>query len=283
MEIGWTIGDVGRQLQRSRGAKVGIVIVSILIFMAIFADLISPYSYYDCNPEHSMRPPSRTHIFGTDRTGRDVFSRVIYGVRISLCVGCLASVISLMIGLFLGTISGFSGGWWDRIIMRFVDIMLSFPSLLLAIGISYSLGPSLLSIFIALGCVGWASFARLCRGVVLSIRESTFIDSAIVLGCSKFRIIFRHILPNCIPIMIVVCSLKIGTFILAEAGLSFLGLGAQPPTPSWGEMVSSGKDFIRVAPWMSLFPGAFIAIAVLGFNLLGDGLRDLLDPRLKSI
>jgi peptide/nickel transport system permease protein len=205
----------------------------------------------------------------------------LYGARISLLVGFVATFFSMSIGLIAGTLSGYFGGIVDRVIMRFVDLTLSFPSLLLAIGIAVSLGPSLFTLFIALGCVGWANFARIVRGVVLKIKAQPYIEAAKALGCMDLHIILKHVIPNCLPILIVAGSLRIATFVLSEAGLSFLGLGVQPPVPSWGLMVSSGRDFIRTAPWMSVAPGLAIALTVIGFNFLGDGLRDLLDPKLK--
>jgi peptide/nickel transport system permease protein len=279
LEIEWR--RIWHQLKSSRQAFVGIMIILFLSTIALLAPLLAPYNPVEINLVERLQPPSQKHLCGTDNVGRDVLSRTLYGARLSLLVGFTATFFSMLIGLIAGTLSGYFGGVLDRIIMRLVDLTLSFPSLLLAIGIAVSLGPSLLTLFIALGCVGWAGFARIVRGVVLKIKTQPYIEAAKALGCIDLQIIVKHIIPNCLPILIVAGSLRIATFILSEAGLSFLGLGVQPPTPSWGLMVSSGRDFIRVAPWMSVTPGLAIALTVIGFNLLGDGLRDLLDPKLR--
>ncbi|MBU1486455.1 ABC transporter permease [bacterium] len=276
LEIG-----IWHRLKRSKLALTGAIIILLLIVIAVFAPLLAPYDPIRINLAERLQGPNIRHLFGTDNVGRDILSRTLYGTRISLAVGFAATFFSMSIGLVFGTLAGFFGGKIDAVIMRFVDLMLSFPGLLLAIGIAVSLGPGLFTLFIALGCVGWAGFARLVRGIVLSIMQEPYIEAARAIGCGRLRIIIKHLLPNCLPLVIVTASLKIATFVLSEAGLSFLGLGAQPPTPSWGSMVSLGRDFIRTAPYMSVFPGLAIAITVIGFNLLGDGLRDLLDPKLN--
>ncbi len=219
---------------------------------------------------------------GTDNFGRDVLSRLLYGARISLLVGISASTLSLIVGLLLGAVAGFWGGWLETMIMRFTDIMFGFPTLLFLIGITAAFEPSLTVVFVAIGFVSWPGMARLMRGQVLSVKEREFVKAARVLGYSRWRILWRHVVPNCLAPVIVAYTLGIAGAIMAEASLSFLGLGAQPPTPSWGAMINTGKDFLRLAPWISMAPGFAIAITVLGFNLLGDSLRDALDPTLRS-
>jgi peptide/nickel transport system permease protein len=261
---------------------IGIIIISIFVLVAIFSPLLAPYDPFKIQLEERLQPPNLRHFCGTDNLGRDIFSRILYGARISLTVGTIATFLAMIIGLFFGVIGGYIGGKVDKLIIALTDIMLAFPGLLLAIGIAVAIGPGLITLYIALASVGWAEFARLIRGVVLSIKEEDFIVSAKVIGASHIRIVLIHILPNIIPIIIVVATLRIGSYILSEASLSFLGLGAQPPTPSWGSIVSIGSNFILTAPWFSIFPGLAIAIVVIGFNLLGDGLRDILDPKLKG-
>jgi len=215
---------------------------------------------------------------GTDQFGRDILSRILYGTRISLLVGFSASTLSLLVGLFLGAWAGFYGGWWETVIMRFTDIMFGFPTLLFLIGITAAFEPSLTVVFFAIGFVSWPGMARLMRGQVVATKQKEFVQAAFALGFSKQRILWKHIVPNCLAPVIVTYTLGIAGAIMAEASLSFLGLGAQPPAPSWGAMINGGKDFLRLAPWISMTPGLAIAFTVLGFNLLGDGLRDALDP-----
>ncbi len=232
----------------------------------------------------SLTKAKKTMIFwlGTDQFGRDILSRIIYGARISLAVGFSASIIALAIGVLLGALAGINGGRIDTVIMRLTDVMFGFPTLLFLIGITAALEPSLNAVFVAIGLVTWPGMARLVRGQVLQLKEKNFIHSAKSLGFNKATIIWKHILPNSMAPIIVTFTLGIAGAIMAEASLSFLGLGAQPPTPSWGAMINNSKDFLRIAPWSSLAPGMAIATAVLGFNLLGDSIRDLLDPAMKS-
>ncbi|MFH1563634.1 MAG: ABC transporter permease [Nitrospirota bacterium] len=271
-----------KRLYKNKAALLGIITISIFVIMAIFAPLIAPYDPLKINLEERLQAPDLRHFCGTDNLGRDIFSRILSGAKISLAVGIIATFLSLFIGFVIGTLGGYMGGKIDKLIIVLTDIMLAFPGLLLAIGIAVAIGPGLITLYIALSFVGWAEFARLIRGVVLSVKEQAYIDSAKVIGAGNLRIVLKHILPNIFPIIIVVATLRIGSFILSEASLSFLGLGAQPPTPSWGSIVSTGSNFILTAPWFSIFPGLAIATVVIGFNLLGDGLRDILDPKLRG-
>lgn len=246
----------------------------VIISASVLAPLITPYGPNEINLDELRQPPGLKHPFGTDSKGRDVLSRVLYGGRISLSVALIAAVLSIGIGLLAGLIAGYAGGRIDTVIMLIVDFILAFPSLLLAIGISVILPPGIYTVMIAISAVGWASFARLIRGHVLSLRSSPFIEAARAIGCDNKRIIFVHLLPQCIPLCIVMMGLKLGGYILTEASLSFLGLGAQPPSPSWGAMISSSRAFIVSAPWVVLFPGLAITISSLCFNMLGDMLGD---------
>jgi len=273
--------DAWKRLKRNKLAMFGLAIVTILIFFAIFAPLIAPYDPINRVKGDSLLGPSKTYIFGTDLLGRDILSRVIYGSRISLEVGIIAVGISVIIGLTLGAISGYFGNISDTIIMRIADIFFAFPYILGAIAIMTVLGPGIINIFIAIGLLGWASFARIFRGSILSIKNKEYIEAARALGASNIRIITKHIFPNAFAPIIVYATMNVGTAIIVEAALSFLGIGVQPPTPAWGKMLSEALDYIDVAPWMMVFPGLAILITVLGFVLLGDGLRDAFDPKLK--
>ncbi len=257
------------------------VVIVLLILVSVLAPIISPYDPLSIDLDSLRMPPSIHHPLGTDNKGRDVLSRILYGARLSLFVSVTATVVSMTIGLFIGLASGYIGGKVDSAITMLIDIVMAFPSLLLAIAISAVLPPGLYTVIIALGVVGWASFARLMRSTVLTIRELPYVEAAKALGCSGYRVALRHILPNALPIAIVVSSLRIGGFILAEASLSFLGLGAQPPTPTWGSMISTGRVYILSAPWMVIAPGLAIAVTTVSFNILGDHLRDALDPNLR--
>lgn len=251
--------------------------------VAIFAPFIAPYHFTKpIDLGNSLAPPNSEHWLGTDRLGRDVFSRLVYGSRIALKIGVLIVAVQVLIGVTTGLMAGAFGGAIDSIIMRIVDIFLSFPVLVLALAISAALGPGLYNVIIALGLVGWTSFARLVRGDVLNIKENDYIEAAKAIGGSKSRIILHHILPNVISSIIVLATLTFPGALLASAALSFFGLGAQPPAPSWGSMVADGRGYLFQAPWISTSAGIAILITVLGFNLLGDGLRDSLDPRMKE-
>ncbi len=268
-------------LKKSRSAQFGLVIIFLFIFMAIFAPLISPYDPLIQDISQRLKPPSMAHPLGTDQLGRDVLSRVIYGSRISLIVGFSAVFISGIIGITLGMVSGFYGKWVDTIIMRLADIQLSLPFILLAIAIMAVLGPGLKNIILVLGITGWVIYARIVRGETLKTRNIDFVNAALALGNNDIRIIFRHILPNVLASAIVVATLEMARMIIMEAALSFLGLGIQPPTSSWGTMVADGRDYITNAWWLITFPGLAIMITVLGINLFGDWLRDSLDPKLR--
>ncbi len=270
------------RLFSNKMARFGGIVILVVFLCAIFAPIIAPYEYDAMNLPEMLKAPSAENIFGTDEFGRDIFSRIVYGSRISLKVGFLAVGISMLIGTTLGALAGFYGGIIDLIISGITDIAWSFPVTLLAIAFVAALGPSLTNLIIALAIVSWSGFARLVRGQFLSLREKEFVEAARSLGMSDSRIILKHILPNAFAPIIVLTSLEVPKAIIIEASLSFLGLGAQPPAPSWGSIMSSGRAYIMEAPWVSFFPGIMIALIVLGFNLFGDALRDTLDPRLKD-
>jgi ABC-type dipeptide/oligopeptide/nickel transport system permease subunit len=232
--------------------------------------------------EEALQPPSPQHWFGTDTFGRDIASRLLFGARFSLEVSVLSRLIAIALGTVLGLCAGYFGGRLENLIMRLADVTLAYPGLLLLIAVMAAVGPSKVALFVALGVVGWANVARLVRSQVLSLKEREFVVAVRSLGASHFKVIFQHLLPNCLTQLIVIFSMGLGAAIMAESSMSFLGLGVQPPDASWGSMISSGLDFLRTAPWLSLAPGIMITMTVLGFNLLGDALRDLLDPKLGA-
>jgi ABC-type dipeptide/oligopeptide/nickel transport system permease subunit len=270
-----------RRLKHNRMALIGLLIISIFVLCAALAPWIAPYDPTRASLRHALQKPSSESPLGRDELGRDMLSRIIYGARISLSIGLISVSIGAVIGIPIGAISGYYGGKTDLIVQRLIDIMLAFPGMLLAIVVVSTLGVGLRNVMIAVGIVSIPIYVRLVRGSVLSIKEQEYISAAKALGSGDLRIIFRHILPNCLGPIIVQSTLQIATAILWAAGLGFLGLGAQPPTPEWGTMLSKGRVYIRVAPHVTTFPGLAIVLSVLGFNLLGDGLRDALDPRLK--
>jgi ABC-type dipeptide/oligopeptide/nickel transport system permease subunit len=274
--------DTWRRFRRNRRALIGAVGVLLLVFCAVFAPLIAPYSPIKVNLRASLQPPSLEHYFGTDFYGRDIFSRVIYGARISLLIGLIPATISVIIGTVIGVLGGFQGGWVDTTLMRAGDVVLAFPSLILAMVVTYTLGASLFTLFVALSVVGWASAARVVRSQTLSLKERDFVTAARSVGARRSRTMFQHLVPNCLAPIIVLLTLGIPAAIMAEAGLSFLGVGAQPPTPSWGLMIKEAQEYIFSAPWASIMPGLAIFVTVLAFNFVGDGLRDALDPYLKG-
>ena len=273
--------DALKRLKRNKLAMLGLAIVIVLILIALFAPLIAPYDPIARIKEDSSLAPNGVHLFGTDLLGRDILSRVIFGSRISIEVGIIAVGISVIIGLFLGALSGYFGNIPDTVIMRIADIFFAFPYILGAIAIMTVLGPGVINIFIAIGILGWASFARIFRSSILTIKNKEYIEAARALGASNYRIITKHIFPNAFAPIIVYATMNVGTAIIVEAALSFLGLGVQPPTAAWGKMLAESLDYIDIAPWMMVFPGLAIVITVLGFVLLGDGLRDAFDPKLR--
>lgn len=260
----------------------GTIIVVFMAFLAIFAGYITPYTAEELNLKHILMPPSAEHLMGTDQLGRDVFTRMLYGARISLQVGFVAVGISTLLGIIFGAISGYYGKWTDTVVMRFVDIMLCFPSFFLILAVIAFLPPSIYTIMAVIGLTSWMGVARLVRAEFLRLADQDFILVAKMQGISDFRIITRYMLPNAMAPVFVTFTLGVAGAILVESGLSFLGLGVQPPTPSWGNILTNGKEAIEYAWWLSFFPGMAILITVLGYNLLGEGLRDALDPRLKK-
>jgi peptide/nickel transport system permease protein len=280
----WRRGPIGfvRRLLRPLPGKIGGVVILLMLAVALGASLIAPFGATEINIPDRLLAPSATHYFGTDETGRDVFSRVIYGSRISLQVGIVSVSIALALGVTAGLIAGYYRGIVETLIMRLVDIMLAFPGFLLALAIIAMLGPSLRNAMIAVGIGSSTGFARLVRGSVLSIRESDYVLAARVLGAPGRRIMRRHILPNAISPIIVLATLELPAAILVAASLSFLGLGAQPPSPEWGAMLVDGREYIQTAWWLITFPGIAIFLTVLGFNLFGNALQDTLNPRLRQ-
>ena len=274
--------DVWRRFQRNRLAVLGAVAVVLLILVAVFADVIAPYSPILVNLNAQFEPPSLQHPFGTDYFGRDILSRVIHGARISLVIGLVPTMMALAFGTVVGVTAGFKGGKIDTVLMRLGDIVMAFPSLILAMVVTYTLGASLFTLFIALAVVGWAGAARVVRSQTLSLRERDFVMASRSVGVGQAGIMYRHIIPNCLAPILILLTLGIPGAIMAEAGLSFLGVGAQPPTPSWGLMVNEGQEYLFSAPWASISPGLAILVTVLAFNFVGDGLRDALDPFLKG-
>ena len=274
------IYDIYRRFIANRFAVAGAVIVVSLFVVSFLAPYITPYSPDDLDAYHVLLPPSTGHWLGTDELGRDVLTRIIYGSRISLKVGFVAVGIAAFIGTISGLIAGYFGGWVDHLLMRLVDIMLCFPTFFLILAVIAMLEPSIWYIMIVIGLTGWMGVARLVRAEVLSLRERDFILAARAIGASNSRIIFRHILPNALSPVLVAATLGVAGAILTESALSFLGIGVQPPTPSWGNMLTAGKDYLEFAWWLSLFPGVAILITVIAYNLVGEGLRDALDPRI---
>ncbi len=271
-----------RRLVRSPNLLVGVAILVLVVGCAAFAHQIAPHNPIDQMFTDQLKPPSTAHPFGTDEFGRDIFSRCLYGARIALVVGVIADGIAMLLGVLLGTVAGYFGGRPDAAVMRVVDVMLAFPYLLLAMIVVAILGPSLTNAMIAIGIVYTPQFARVVRGAVLAIREQEFVEAAGAVGARAPRILARHVLPNVLSPIIVMATLTVGFTIVETAGLSFLGLGASPPTPEWGSMLATGRSYMLTAPWIATFPGLSILVTVVGFNLVGDGLRDLLDPRLRG-
>ena len=261
---------------------IGTVLVVILVLVAFFAPVLTSVDPIAQDLPLRLSAPGGLHPFGTDEYGRDLYSRAIYGSRISLMVGVVSVLIGASLGTIMGSIAGFFGGWVDRILSRIIDVLLAFPQLLMALTVIAILGPSLMNAMVAVGISTSPRFARLIRGTVLSIKARDYVEAARATGAGSTRMLARHVLPNTISPLIVMASLRTGAAILTEANLSFLGLGVQPPTPSWGGIISTGREFIHEAPWLGFIPGLVILLAVMGFNLMGEGLRDFLDPRLRQ-
>ena len=274
---------LGKKLRADGFFQLGVLFVATVVAGALFAPWLSPHDPLtgDLRGAYLVSPGSRFFL-GTDTQGRDVLSRVLYGARLSLSVGLISQSVSVSIGVLKGLLAGYYGRWVDALVMRLADITLAFPTLLLLIAVAAAVKPSLPLVFVVIGIVGWAGMARLVRSQVLVLRRSEFVLAARALGARDRRVLLRHLLPNVRTQVIIAATLGIAGAIMAEAALSFVGLGAQPPTPSWGAMVADGRDLLRVAPWISFAPGLAIGIAVLGFNLVGDGLREAYDPRLRT-
>ena len=270
-----------RRLQRRRGAMAGLGVIVFVVLLAVFAPLVSPYDPAQQTWSAVRKPPSLAHWFGTDEVGRDLLARVIYGARASLLAGVTSVAIAIGIGVPVGLVAGYAGGFIDGLVSRITDAMLACPFLILAIALAAFLGPSLTNAMIAIGVTATPIFVRLTRGQVLSVKAEDYVEAARAVGNPHWRIAFRHILPNVAPALLVQATLTVATAIIAEASLSFLGLGQQPPAPSWGSMLNAAQRFLNTAPWMATWPGLAIFVTVLSANLLGDGLRDALDPRAK--
>lgn len=271
--LGWL------SLRRSPAALAGLLIVGLLVLAAILAPWIAPYDPHAQVLDRALRPPSGEHFFGTDEFGRDVFSRVIWGARVTLYIVLLVAALAAPVGLIIGCVAGYFGGWVDEVLMRLTDIALAFPRLVLALAFTAALGPGLEHAVIAIALTGWPPYARIARAETLTLRNSDFIAAIHLLGSSRARIVGRHIVPLCLPSLLVRATLDMAGVILIAAGLGFLGLGAQPPTAEWGAMLSQGRDYLLSAWWAATFPGLAIFVVSMGFNLLGDGLRDVLDPK----
>jgi len=262
---------------------LALTLIALFALGALLAPLIAPYDPLAQDLASRLEPPSGTHWLGTDQLGRDILSRLLYGSRISLVIGVVVVGLAGISGSFVGLIAGYAGGLVDEGLMRLTEVFLAFPPLILAMAIAGALGPSLTNAIIAIAAVTWAVYARLARGQVLSLRRREYVEAAQSIGASRTRILLRHLLPNAVAPLLIQASFDMGSAIISAAGLSFIGFGAQPPTPEWGVMISEGRNFISTQPWLSLFPGLSILFAVGAFNLLGDGLRDVLDPRLRPV
>ncbi len=272
---------VWRRLRRSRSAMLGLGVLVVFATCGVLAPWIAPYDPYVSDLENSLKPPSSRHWLGTDELGRDLLSRILYGARLSMVIGTIAVAIGVVLGVPLGLLSGYLGGWFDLVVQRAIDVLLAFPSTVLAILLVTILGVGLVNVMIAVGIVSVPTYTRLVRGQVLSLKEQEFVHAARALGAGSLRIVFRHILPNTLAVLIVQTTLQVASAILSAAALGFLGLGVQQPTAEWGAMLSTARQHIQLAPHTLVFPGLAIMLTVLGFNLFGDGLRDALDPRLR--
>ncbi len=279
---GGELADLWRRLRRNRAAVTGAGIVVVFVLLAVLAPALVPFNPIQGDLNDRLQPPSSSHWLGTDELGRDLFSRILFGARVSLQIQIVAVVLALLIGVALGSVGGYLGGHVDNIIMRAMDVLLAFPGIFLALGIIAALGPGLLNLMLAAGISSVPQFARIVRASILSLKEREFVEAARALGGGSNRIVFRHLLPNCLAPIIVQSTLRMATVLLTASGLSFLGLGVQPPTPEWGAMLSNARSYLIVAPHVATIPGVAIMVVVVGFNLFGDGLRDTLDPRLRQ-
>ena len=281
MDINSASQSFWRRFKKNRLAVIGGVIILVLFIAAVLAPMLAPYDPAQYDSDKILQPPSSIHLLGTDDRGRDVFSRLLYGTRISLSVGFAAVFISIFLGIIIGSLAGFYGGKVDFILMRLVEIFMTIPAFFLILAIIAFLGPSLFNIMVVIGLTGWTGIARLVRAEFLSLKERDFTEAAEALGIPKRRIIFHHLLPNAMAPIFVAATLGVAGAILTESALSFLGMGVQPPTASWGNMLTDGKATMEIAWWLTVFPGLAILVTVLAYNLLGEGLRDVLDPRLR--
>lgn len=277
-------GDLMRRMAReNKTAVISFFVIILMVLAAALAPLLTPYEENGMDLLHRLSAPSAEHLLGTDEGGRDVLTRLLFGARVSLLIGVVPALLSLVLGAALGAIAGYRGGIADAVIMRIADMMLAFPSMLLAMVIMYALGGGILNVFLTLTLVNWANVARVVRAQTLKLRSSEFVEAAQIIGVSRNRIMRRHILPNCLPTLLVLFTLNIPASILTESSLSFLGLGIQPPNASWGLMINTGRQYLYNAPWLCFAPGAAIMLTVLAFNFLGNGLLDVLDPRMQKL
>lgn len=272
---------IWRQYRRNRLAMVGLIVVGFLFLLALSAPWLAPYSPTAYDLDTVLQPPSWTHPFGTDEEGRDLLSRILFGARISLTVGFVGVGLYVLVGIVMGALAGYYGGWVDHLISRSIEIMLCFPTFFLILAVLAFVGPSLYNIMLVIGLTSWPGIARLTRGEFLRLRKQDFVSASMVVGASSSRVIFRHILPNSLAPVLVSATFGVASAILVESSLSFLGFGVQPPTPSWGEALSQSRDFMDIAWWLALFPGAAIFVTITAYNLVGEGLRDAIDPRMK--
>jgi peptide/nickel transport system permease protein len=271
-----------RRFIKNKLSVLGLIVVVATILVSLLAPFLAPHDPLKISISHRIQPPSRSHLFGTDQFGRDVYTRILYGAEISLKVGIYSVVLGAFVGILLGSMGGYLGGWLDYAIVLIMDTIISFPATLLAIGLMAVMGPNLNNIIFALAFIGIPRYGRVVRGVVLSIREKEYIEAARASGSGDLKTVLIHVLPNAMAPLIVVTTIGVANAVLIEAALSFLGLGVPPPAPSWGNILSDGRNYITQAPWLTIFPGLAISLIVLGFNTLGDGLRDVLDPKLKQ-
>jgi len=274
--------DFSKHMLRNRLSLIGLTLIAILFFFAAVGPFLSPYSPYVTDPINKLQGPNGVHLFGTDNLGRDILSRILYGARISVTIATVVLIISGGVGTVIGIVSGYFGGKVDSILMRITDLFLAFPRLILAMAIAAALGRNLQNVVLAVAFTSWTVFARLARGQALAVKQEVYVEAARATGASNLRILFVHVLPMCLSPVIIQGTIAMGGIILTVAGLGFIGFGAQPPTPEWGVMVSDGRNYLPTAWWACVFPGVAIMFTVLGFNLLGDGIRDILDPRMRS-